>query len=63
MENKEWLTTKEACQYTNRSIETIRRWMTQQPKIRKEWGVRERHWFLKKEDLDTKMKSFKRDGK
>lgn len=61
MENKEWITTKEACEYTNRSIETIRRWMKQQPVIRKQWDVKYQHWLLNKEDVDAKMESLKKE--
>lgn len=61
MEDKEMLTTKEACEYTNRSIETIRRWMREQPEIRKQWDSRNRHWLLNKADLDAKLQSLAKE--
>lgn len=60
MQNKEWINIKEASEYTNRSIGTIRRWMQEEPKIRYEWNVMERCWMLNKEDIDAKLESFKR---
>ena len=61
MENKEYLTIKEACEYTLRSDETIRRWMKQQPPIRKLWDYKQRCWTLNREDLDAKMETLKKE--
>ena len=60
MENKEYLTIKEACEYTSRTDETIRRWMKQQPTIRKQWDYQQRYWMLNREDLDAKMITLKK---
>lgn len=61
MENKEYLTIKEACEYASRTYETIRRWMKQQPPIRKEWDYKQRCWTLNREDLDAKMVTLKKE--
>ena len=61
MENKEYLTIKEACEYTSRTDETIRRWMKQQPTIRKQWDYQQRCWMLNREDLDAKMVTLKKE--
>lgn len=59
---KEYLTTSEAAIYTNRSIDSIRRWLREKPTINKKWDSKLRCWLLKKEDLDNKLNSLNKDG-
>ena len=63
MNTNEWVTTKEAAAYTNRSIDSIRRWLNEEPKIRKVWeSTHPKGWRLSKEDLDTKMNSLQKES-
>ncbi len=59
---KEYLTTSEAAIYTNRSIDSMRRWLREEPVINKQWDSKLRCWLLRKEDLDNKLNSLNKDG-
>lgn len=63
LQEKEYLTTSEAATYTQRSIDSIRRWMRETPTIRKIWkSTFPKGWLLKREDLDLKVVSLVKVG-